>query len=83
MQISEEKTISFSMNKKTMISAYIKMLHIIPSLSFITSKPAAPPACATLALAVKVQSPRLAKAIELVNCSKMILVEKLNKAYGT
>ena len=42
---------------------------LIPSLSFIISKPAAPAACAVSALAVKEHSPRVAIAIEFVNCS--------------
>lgn len=55
------------------------MLNLLPSLSLITNKPAAPPNCATFALAVKVQSPRLAKATELVNCSNKSFIENLSE----
>lgn len=41
-----------------------------PSLSLINTKAAAPPACATSALAVKVHSPRTDNAIEPDSCKK-------------
>ena len=41
-----------------------------PSLSFITNKAAASPDCATFALAMKEQSPRVDKAIEPESCKK-------------
>lgn len=64
--LSAANYVKGSINKQNKYTVSIGTF--LPSSSFITSNPAAPPDWATFALSVKVQSPRWAKATELVNC---------------
>lgn len=47
-----------------LLTSCIDVFKFQPSLSFITTKAAAPPDCATSAFSVKSQSPRMARTID-------------------
>ena len=58
---------------------FIALVKCQPSLSFITNRAEAPPACAISALIVKSHSPRKAKAADLDSCREREREKKIQK----